>query len=70
MKKIAVFASGGGTDFQSIIDANEREQFCEIAYLVASSLKSVQSNARKNTALQRLYLIKLALQTKPSSTIL
>lgn len=36
MKKIAVFASGGGTDFQSIIDANECEQFCEIAYLVAS----------------------------------
>ncbi len=36
MKKIAVFASGGGTDFQSIIDANERENFCEIAYLVAS----------------------------------
>ena len=36
MKKIAVFASGGGTDFQSIIDANAREQFCEIAYLVAS----------------------------------
>lgn len=36
MKKIAVFASGGGTDFQSIIDANEREAFCEIEYLVAS----------------------------------
>ena len=36
MKKIAVFASGGGTDFQSIIDANEREQFCQITYLVAS----------------------------------
>lgn len=36
MKKIAVFASGGGTDFQSVIDANEREQFCKIAYLVAS----------------------------------
>ena len=36
MKKIAVFASGGGTDFQSIIDANENEKFCEIAYLVAS----------------------------------
>ena len=36
MKKIAVFASGGGTDFQSIIDANECEKFCEIAYLVAS----------------------------------
>ncbi len=36
MKKIAVFASGGGTDFQSVIDANEREQFCIIEYLVAS----------------------------------
>lgn len=36
MKKIAVFASGGGTDFQSIIDANEREPFCKIEYLVAS----------------------------------
>ena len=36
MKKIAVFASGGGTDFQSVIDANEREQFCRIEYLVAS----------------------------------
>ncbi len=36
MKKIAVFASGGGTDFQSIIDANEKECFCEIKYLVAS----------------------------------
>lgn len=36
MKRIAVFASGGGTDFQSVIDANERENFCEIAYLIAS----------------------------------
>lgn len=36
MKKIAVFASGGGTDFQSVIDANERERFCEIEYLVVS----------------------------------
>lgn len=36
MKKIAVFASGGGTDFQSVIDANERERFCEIELLVAS----------------------------------
>ncbi len=36
MKKIAVFASGGGTDFQSIIAANEREPFCKIEYLVAS----------------------------------
>jgi len=31
-----VFASGGGTDFQSIIDANERQKFCEIVYLIAS----------------------------------
>ena len=36
MKKIAVFASGGGTDFQSVIDANEKENFCLISYLVAS----------------------------------
>ena len=36
MKRIAVFASGGGTDFQSVIDANERERFCEIACLIAS----------------------------------
>lgn len=36
MKKIAVFASGGGTDFQSIIDANKKENFCEIALLIAS----------------------------------
>ena len=39
MKKIAVFASGGGTDFQSVIDANEREHFCTIEYLVASKLQ-------------------------------
>ena len=36
MKRIAVFASGGGTDFQSVIDANERQPFCEIAVLIAS----------------------------------
>ena len=36
LKKIAVFASGGGTDFQSVIDANEKNGFCEIKYLVAS----------------------------------
>lgn len=34
--RIAVFASGGGTDFQSIIDANLKEHFCEIACLIAS----------------------------------
>jgi len=36
VKKIAVFASGSGSDFQSIIDANEKEKFCEISLLVAS----------------------------------
>lgn len=36
MKKIAVFASGGGTDFQSVIEANAKENFCKIEYLVAS----------------------------------
>lgn len=36
MKRIAVFASGGGTDFQSVIDANEKNKFCEIVYLIAS----------------------------------
>lgn len=34
--RIAVFASGGGTDFQSIIDANLNGHFCEIACLIAS----------------------------------
>ena len=36
IKRIAVFASGGGTDFQSIIDANEENRFCKIVYLIAS----------------------------------
>jgi len=36
MKKIAVFASGSGSDFQSVIDLNEKENFCEIALLIAS----------------------------------
>ena len=36
MKRIAVFASGSGSDFQSVIDENERRPFCEIALLVAS----------------------------------
>lgn len=35
-KRIAVFASGGGTDFQSVINANEKEGFCEISLLIAS----------------------------------
>lgn len=36
MKKIAVFASGGGSDFQSVIDLNEKQKFCEISVLIAS----------------------------------
>lgn len=36
MKRVAVFASGGGTDFQSIIDANEKSPFCELVCLIAS----------------------------------
>ena len=36
MKRIAVFASGGGTDFQSVIDANQSSPFCKISCLVAS----------------------------------
>ena len=36
MKRIAVFASGCGTDFQSVIDANLTENFCEISVLIAS----------------------------------
>jgi len=36
MKRIAVFASGSGTDFQSIIEANEKNKFCEISCLIAS----------------------------------
>lgn len=35
-KRIAVFASGGGTDFQSVIDANLKENFCDISLLIAS----------------------------------
>lgn len=36
MKKIAIFVSGSGSDMQSVIDANERSPFCEIALVVAS----------------------------------
>lgn len=54
MKKIAVFASGGGTDFQSIIDANAREQFCEIAYLVASKPQIGAIDRAKKHGIQTL----------------
>lgn len=36
MKRVAVFCSGGGSDFQSIIDANEKDKFCELALMIAS----------------------------------
>ncbi|MBQ7913090.1 MAG: phosphoribosylglycinamide formyltransferase [Clostridia bacterium] len=54
MKKIAVFASGGGTDFQSIIDANAREQFCEIEYLVASKPEIGAIDRAKKNAINTL----------------
>ena len=58
MKKIAVFASGGGTDFQSIIDANEKENFCEIAYLVASKPEIGAIARAEKHGIQPLVLIK------------
>ncbi len=36
MIRRAECAPGGGSDFQSVIDANEEKHFCEIAYLIAS----------------------------------
>ena len=54
MKKIAVFASGGGTDFQSVIDANERGNFCEIAYLVASKPEIRAIERAKKHGIERL----------------
>ena len=54
MKKIAVLASGGGTDFQSVIDANERENFCEIAYLVASKPEIGAIERAKKHGIERL----------------
>ena len=42
MLKIAVLASGGGTDFQSIIDAVESKQInCKIEMLIASSRRKL-----------------------------
>lgn len=60
MKKIAVFASGGGTDFQSVIDANEREKFCEIAYLVASKPKIGALERAKKHGIQTITFDKTA----------
>ena len=60
MKKIAVFASGGGTDFQSVIDANERENFCTIAYLVASKAGIGAIDRAKKAGIQTLVFDKTA----------
>ena len=54
MKKIAVFASGGGTDFQSVIDANAKEKFCEIKYLVASKPEIGAINRAKKAGIECL----------------
>lgn len=54
MKKIAVFASGGGTDFQSVIDSNAKENFCEIKYLVASKPEIGAINRAKNAGIECL----------------
>ncbi|MBQ3020556.1 MAG: phosphoribosylglycinamide formyltransferase [Clostridia bacterium] len=64
MKKIAVFASGGGTDFQSVIDANEHEQFCEIAYLVASKPKIGAIDRAKRHGIEPLVYEKTAYPDK------
>lgn len=63
MKKIAVFASGGGTDFQSIIDANESEKFCTIEYLVASKPNIGAIERAKNHGIKSLVFDK-ATETK------
>lgn len=60
MKKIAVFASGGGTDFQSIIDANEKENFCKIEYLVASKPNIGAIDRAKKHGIQPLVYEKTA----------
>ena len=54
MKKIAVFASGGGTDFQSVIDANAKENFCTIEYLVASKPEIGAITRAKKTGIKTL----------------
>ena len=64
MKKIAVFASCGGTDFQSVIDANEREKFCEIEYLVASKPQIGAIDRAKKHGIKTLEYDKSAFASK------
>ena len=60
MKKIAVFASGGGTDFQSVIDANAKENFCTIEYLGASKPEIGAITRAKNAGIKTLVFDKQA----------
>lgn len=74
MKKIAVFASGGGTDFQSIIDANGQESFCSIEYLVASkpgigALQRAQKNGIKTLVYDKTSETKDAFYERVAKTL-
>ena len=60
MKKIAVFASGGGTDFQSVIDANAKDNFCKIEYLVASKPEIGAIKRAENAGIKTLVFDKTA----------
>ena len=64
LKKIAVFASGGGTDFQSVIDANTKEQFCEIKYLVASKPNIGAIDRAKKAGIEPIVYDKTAMPDK------
>ncbi len=64
MKKIAVFASGGGTDFQSVVDANEREKFCTIEYLVASKPEIGSVDRAKKHGIKTLVFDKNVYESK------
>jgi phosphoribosylglycinamide formyltransferase-1 len=64
LKKIAVFASGGGTDFQSIIDANAQNPFCKIEYLVASKPQIGAITRAENAGIKTLVYDKSAYETR------
>lgn len=49
LKKVAVFASGSGSNFQSIIDENKKAKFCDLVLLIASKQDTyAQVRAREN----------------------
>ena len=68
MKKIAVFASGGGTDFQSVIEANKSEKFCEIALLIASKNDIGAIERLKSTVFHLAFLQKKTIPTLKNCT--